>query len=161
MWREVVNERRYIRTESADHSVRYYRRRFFKKTWGRDEAGLVAVEVGTGWVVGHLSVSREEGPVTRHVASLGMVVASDWRRRGVGTALLAEAIRWGKEMGVEKLALSVYPDNHAARALYRKLGFVEEGCLTGHSKKAIGYRDEILMGLWLVPRPTDAEREPR
>jgi hypothetical protein len=37
--------------------------------------------------------------------------------------------------------------------MYRRFGFVEEGCLTGHSKKAIGYRDEILMGLWLVPPP--------
>jgi RimJ/RimL family protein N-acetyltransferase len=159
MWREVVGERRYIRTESANHSVRYYRRRFFRKTWHRDQATLVAVNLSDGRVVGHLSVSREEGPVTRHVASLGMVVASDWRRKGVGTALLQEAIRWGREMGVEKLALSVYPDNHAARALYRKVGFVEEGRLTGHSKKSIGYRDEILMGLWLVPQPASGERE--
>jgi len=64
-----------------------------------------------------------------------------------------EAIRWARQFGVEKLALSVYPDNDAARALYRKFGFLEEGRLTGHSKKSIGYRDEIVMGLWLIERP--------
>jgi ribosomal protein S18 acetylase RimI-like enzyme len=47
----------------------------------------------------------------------------------------------------------VYPDNEAALELYRRLGFAEEGRLSGHSKKAIGYRDEILMGLWLIPPP--------
>jgi hypothetical protein len=25
--------------------------------------------------------------------------------------------------------------------------------MTGHSKKAVGYRDEIVMGLWLIPQP--------
>ncbi len=80
-------------------------------------------------------------------------MAAEWRGRGVGTALMAEAIRWAREAGVEKLSLSVYPDNDAARALYAKFGFEDEGRLSGHSKKTIGYRDEILMGLWLIPKP--------
>ena len=71
----------------------------------------------------------------------------------MGTALMAEAVRWAKEMGVEKLALSVYQHNEAALALYRKFGFQEEGRLTGHSRKSMGYVDEIVMGLWLIDRP--------
>jgi len=151
MWRAVVGERRFVRTESVPRSVRFYRRRYFRRTWTDREASIVAV---TGdRVIGHLSVSREDSPVTRHVASIGMAVAADWRGRGVGTALLSEAIRWAGEFGVEKLALSVYPDNEPALALYRRFGFTEEGRLTGHSKKSIGYRDEIVMGLWLAGGP--------
>jgi ribosomal protein S18 acetylase RimI-like enzyme len=82
-----------------------------------------------------------------------MSVAADRRSMGIGTALLKRCIRWAREVGVEKLALSVYPDNERAVGLYRKFGFEEEGRLTGHSKKSIGYRDEIVMGLWLIPRP--------
>jgi ribosomal protein S18 acetylase RimI-like enzyme len=149
--RAVVAERRFIRTERADRSVRYYRRRSFRKTWGTEQATLVAVHRDR--VIGHIHVAREDSPVTRHVASLGMTVAPDWRRKGVGSALMSEVIRWARSVGVEKLALSVYPDNEAARALYRSFGFEEEGRLTGHSKKSIGYRDEIVMGLWLIPRP--------
>jgi L-phenylalanine/L-methionine N-acetyltransferase len=109
-------------------------------------------------VIGHLNASREEGPMTRHVASLGMAVAPEWRGRGVGAALMQEVIRWAKEVGVEKLALSVYPHNEAAMALYRKFGFKEEGRLTGHSKKSIGYLDEIVMGLWVNSRePRESE----
>jgi ribosomal protein S18 acetylase RimI-like enzyme len=152
LWRSVVAERRFIRTEHVHRSVRYYRRRFFRRTWEDEQATIVAVVRGR--VIGHLHVAREDSPVTRHVASLGMVVAPDWRRRGVGSALITEAIRWARSKGVEKLALSVYPDNDPARALYAKFGFQEEGRLTGHSKKSIGYRDEIVMGLWLIASPS-------
>jgi RimJ/RimL family protein N-acetyltransferase len=151
LWKAVAAEKRFIRTEVVDRPVRYYRRRFLRKTWGDEQATIVAVHGDR--VIGHLHIAREESPYTRHVASLGMTVAADWRGRGVGSALMTEAIRWAHSMGIEKLALSVYPDNEVARALYRKFGFREEGRLTGHSKKSIGYRDEIVMGLWLIDQP--------
>lgn len=150
LWHEVVAEREFVRTDTVRRSVRYYRR-LFRQSWTRDQAAIVAVSGDR--VIGHLSASREEHPVTRHVASIGMAVARDWRRRGVGTALLEEVFRWAREMDVEKLALSVYPHNEPARALYRKFGFEEEGRLVGHSKKALGYVDEIVMGRWLIERP--------
>jgi RimJ/RimL family protein N-acetyltransferase len=150
LWRAVVAEGRFVRTEVVTASARHYRRRF-RRPWTQEEVELVAVEGDR--IIGHLNASREESPVTRHVASLGMFVAADRRGRGVGTALLTECVRWAKAVGVEKLALSVYPDNERAIALYRTFGFEPEGRLTGHSKKAIGYRDEIVMGRWLVERP--------
>jgi RimJ/RimL family protein N-acetyltransferase len=152
LWRTVVAEGRYVRTEQVTLTVRHYRRRF-RHSWTSEEADLVAVE-GTR-VIGHLNVSREESPATRHVASLGMSVVPDRRGQGVGKALLQSCLDWAREFGVEKLALSVYPDNERALGLYRKMGFVEEGRLSGHSKKAMGYRDEIVMGLWLIQRPWD------
>jgi RimJ/RimL family protein N-acetyltransferase len=156
MWQGVVAEGRFVRPDETRRPVRFYRRAF-RHSWSHDRADLVAI--ADERVVGHLTVAREEGAVCRHVASLGIAVGAEWRGRGVGSALMQEAIRWARQMGIEKLALSVYPDNTAAREMYGRFGFVEEGCLTGHSKKAIGYRDEILMGLWLIPRPPgDAER---
>jgi len=153
MWREVVAERRFVRSDSVRRSARYYRRRYFRRSWTAERVSLVAVSGGR--VVGHLTADREEGSVTRHVASLGMAVARDWRRRGIGSALLNEAIRWARALGIEKLALSVYPGNEAALGLYRRFGFREEGRLSGHSKKSIGYMDEIVMGLWLIDRPQE------
>jgi L-phenylalanine/L-methionine N-acetyltransferase len=150
LYRAVVREGRFIRTEFVRRGTRHYRRSM-AKGWTGDEASIVAE--ADSRVIGHLGISREEHPTNRHVASLGMMVALPWRGRGVGSALMAEAIRWAREVGVEKVALSVYPDNDAGRALYRKFGFVEEGRLTGHSKKRIGYRDEIVLGLWLIEPP--------
>lgn len=147
MLRDVAAEGRFLRMEGATAVPAREVGRRIRRGWTPDHADVVAEAAGR--VVGHLSVSREEGAATRHVASLGMAVARDWRGRGVGSALLAEAFRWARWAGVEKLALSVYPHNEAALALYRKFAFQEEGRLTGHSKKSYGYEDEIVMGRWL------------
>jgi RimJ/RimL family protein N-acetyltransferase len=81
---------------------------------------------------------------------LGMAVAREWRARGVGSALLAAAIDWSREHGLHKLALSVFPHNEAAIALYRKFGFVEEGRRFKHYRRASGELwDSVEMGLLL------------
>ena len=143
---EVAGERRYIRTEEVRWRVREGRRRF-RRSWAPNQAHLLALAGDA--VIGSLSIVREEHPVTRHVAGLGMSVSRERRGKGVGSALLAEAFRWAQWAGIEKVALTVYPHNDAAIALYRKFGFVEEGRLVGHSKKSYGYDDEIVMGRWL------------
>ena len=81
---------------------------------------------------------------------IGMMVASGWRGRGVGTALVTAAEAWAREHGLHKLALSVFPHNQAAIGLYRKCGFVEEGRLARHVRRADGQLwDLIEMGLIL------------
>lgn len=157
MWRAVVAEQRYVRSDAVTRSARFYRK-LFQRSWTPGQVVLVADEETR--IIGQLLASREESPINKHVASIGMAVAADRRHRGVGSALMAEAVRWGRAVGVEKLALSVYPDNEAARALYRKFGFVEEGRLSGHSKKAIGYRDEIVMARWLIDLPPGVSAGP-
>jgi RimJ/RimL family protein N-acetyltransferase len=83
-------------------------------------------------------------------AEIGMMVARDWRGQGVGAALLRAAIDWGRERGLHKLSLSVFPHNTAAIGLYRKLGFVEEGRRLKHYRRANGELwDSIEMGLLL------------
>lgn len=146
LFAEVAAEGRYIRTEDVRWSAREMRKRY-RASWTTHSASIVAV--AGGQLIGTLGVAREAHPVTRHVASLGMLVAGDWRSRGVGSALLAEAFRWARWAGVEKLALTVYPENDRARRLYEKFGFAEEGRLVGHSKKRHGYEDEIVMGRWV------------
>jgi RimJ/RimL family protein N-acetyltransferase len=81
---------------------------------------------------------------------IGMMVAADWRGRGVGTALVAAAIEWARVRGLHKLTLGVFPHNEAAIALYRKFHFVEEGRLAKQIRRANGEQwDLIEMGLLL------------
>lgn len=143
---DVAAEGRYIRTEEVRWTPRQMRRRF-RSPRTRDELQVVAVAEGR--VIGSIWVGRESNPVTRHVASLGMSVDRGWRGRGIGSALMTEAFRWARWAGIEKIALTVYPHNQRAINLYKKYGFVEEGRLSGHSKKAYGYDDEVVMGRWL------------
>jgi len=104
------------------------------------------VALAEGVIVGEVRVD----PSWMGYGELGMMVAAGWRGRGVGSALVAAAIEWARARGLHKLALSVFPDNQAAIALYRKFGFVVEGRLVHHVRRSNGELwDLIEMGLRL------------
>ena len=108
-------------------------------------AETVVAEAG-GRIVGmiHVDVSRFGYGV------LGMLVDAEWRGCGVGSALVRASIDLARERGLHKLCLDVWPANTAARALYRKFGFVEEGLLVKHYRRASGELwDALVMGLVL------------
>ena len=150
-FRSVAEERRFIQTERVDRAPRFYRKRF-RRPWSQSAAHLVAVEGDR--VVGGLSIHRlDDHQATRHVATFGMFVVASHRGHGIGSELLKEALAWAERVGVRRVELTVYPHNDAARALYLKFGFVEEGRLVRHARKSYGYEDEILMALWLGPTP--------
>jgi len=116
-------------------------------------------ELAASWKIDGTLIALAQGAVGGEVridpswmgfGEIGMMVAADWRGRGVGTALVAAAIEWARARGLHKLALSVFPHNDAAIALYRKFGFVEEGRLVRHVRRADGQLwDLIEMGLLL------------
>jgi RimJ/RimL family protein N-acetyltransferase len=82
---------------------------------------------------------------------IGMLVARDWRGRGVGSALVAASIDWAREHELHKLSLSVFPHNEAAIALYRKFEFEVEGQRRKQIRRANGELwDLIEMGLLLT-----------
>ena len=56
-----------------------------------------------------------------------IVVAGAKHRRGIGTALLAETVRYAREQKAESIFLEVRESNVAARSLYQKNGFVLTG----------------------------------
>lgn len=103
-----------------------------------------------GRIVGQLDFRSGERRRVRHAGELGLSVAADWRGRGVGRALLSDLIEWCRERGVvRKINLGVLPHNEPALALYRSLGFVEEGRARRWVAIDGQYHDEINMGLWL------------
>jgi len=107
---------------------------------------VTVVAVAGEEIVGELRVE----PSWFGYGEIGMMVAAGWRGRGVGSALVAAAIEWGRAQGMHKLSLSVFPHNAAAIALYRKFGFVEEGRRIKHLRRANGELwDLIDMGLLL------------
>ena len=111
--------------------------------WSLDET-LVAVADGELIGALHLGISRHG------FGDIGMTVARDWRGRGVGSALLGAAIEVGRDQGLHKLSLSVFPHNARAIALYRKHGFVEEGRRIKQYRRQSGELwDAIDMGLLL------------
>jgi RimJ/RimL family protein N-acetyltransferase len=139
----VAGEGRWIGTE-APVDVERRRRRMVEDVEGSDAIVLVA-EAG-GELVGQLGLH-----LARYgVADLGMLVAEGWRGRGVGAALLAEAVDRARKAGAHKIALQVWPHNTAALALYERFGFQREGYLRRHYRRRSGELwDAVVMGLLL------------
>jgi RimJ/RimL family protein N-acetyltransferase len=131
-WRSIADERRYLR------AVRNH-----------PDAAVFVVEDG-GRVVGRLSLARDVHPASAHVADLGLMVAASHRRRGVGRALLDQAVVWSIGAGIDKLELHVFPWNEPAIALYEAFGFEREGLRKGHYLRAGEFVDAILMAIWLA-----------
>jgi RimJ/RimL family protein N-acetyltransferase len=107
-------------------------------------------------VVGRLSVARDPHPASRHVADLGLMVATSARRRGVGWALLEQAVEWARPAGVHKLELHVFPHNEPAIRLYERFGFVREGLRRGHYRRGREYVDAILMAYEVTTRSSSS-----
>jgi RimJ/RimL family protein N-acetyltransferase len=143
LWEAVAAEGRWLGAEAPlDREERA--RRLQEALADRRRAQFVAD--ASGVVVGHLGIDL----APYGVADLGMLVDARWRRRGVGTALLRAAVDWAGRAGAHKVALQVWPHNTAARALYRRLGFVEEGRLRRHYPRRNGELwDAVVMGLVL------------
>ncbi|MDE6714387.1 MAG: ribosomal protein S18-alanine N-acetyltransferase [Lachnospiraceae bacterium] len=84
---------------------------------------LVAVDEKSQRVFGMCGLIRtlEEGGITN------VVVSENVRNQGIGYRMLTELMRRAEEEGVREYTLEVRKSNAPAIALYRKLGFVEEG----------------------------------
>lgn len=63
---------------------------------------------------------------------LTLAVAPSRRRQGLASQLIASAAEWLAARGVKQWHLEVAADNQPARALYRRLAFVEIGERKGY-----------------------------
>ncbi len=104
-----------------------------------------------GNLVGIVTCSRERGIKRQHKALIwGMYVAPEARGRGIGRALLLEAIERARAWpGLEQIWLSVGTHNRPAHALYRSCGFEVFGLERRALKLGDGYFDEEQMVLYL------------
>ena len=112
----------------------------------------LVVEEG-GRPVAHASLWPMGLRKVSHVLRLDMCVHLGHWRKGHGERLLRALLAWARTESIgHKVELLVRSENEPAIALYRKLGFIEEGRLKGRVHLRSGrYIDDITMALFLVP----------
>ena len=101
-----------------------------------------------GQLVGTAGLGASPRRRLRHRCVLGMSVRKDHWRLGIGRALLDALLGWARANPMlTYMSLEVREDNQGAIALYRALGFVEEGRLLRRFQVDEIYYGTLAMGL--------------
>ncbi|MCI4317060.1 MAG: GNAT family N-acetyltransferase [Thermoplasmata archaeon] len=149
-WLANVNsigaEQVYIMTERLERTPEQLREQFAGADPGKEL--WLSAEVD-GALVGGADFKRGRVAKNAHVAELGIAITKPFRGLGLGEPMMRAGIEWAKSLGLTRLRLSVFQTNWRAIALYRKLGFVEEGRLKGEVILEGEAVDELLMALSL------------
>ncbi len=88
-----------------------------------DRLRLPLVAEAGGKIVGYLMAWK----IVDQLHVLNIAADPDYRRRGVGTALLRTAAGKATDMGLVEITLEVRESNNEARAFYLRHGFVATG----------------------------------
>jgi RimJ/RimL family protein N-acetyltransferase len=102
------------------------------------------VAVNDGRVVGWCDICRMDRPVYLHAGVLGMGILKEFRGQGLGRRLILAALERAREVGIERVELTVYVSNKRAIRLYRSVGFVREG-VKRKGRKLDGVYEDVLM----------------
>lgn len=117
---------------------------------GADEAWIALVAELDGRLAGMLEFRAYDLPrLTRHVGRFFISLEAPARGRGIGRAMMEMMLDWARaNERIEKVALSVLSTNVPAIALYKTLGFQEEGRRIKEFKLPDDtYADDVLMAV--------------
>lgn len=106
----------------------------------------IAYDTDTGKIVGLYILHPNNIGRCGHICNASYAVSKDARGRGIGEKLVSHCIGKAGELKFRILQFNaVVKTNHAALALYKKLGFVQLGTIPkGFLKKNGKYEDIVL-----------------
>ena len=115
--------------------------------WMVAAPGRTTVAVDGAEVVGTANMYANRAGPGSHVASASFMVASAARGRGVGRALVEDALSWARATGFRATQFNAVTEtNLEAVALYRSLGF----SIVGTVPEAFDHPEHGLVGLHVM-----------
>jgi RimJ/RimL family protein N-acetyltransferase len=120
-----------------------------------DRIDLAVTDRSTGELLGEV-VLYEWDPASGS-CTFRTLIGPRGRGRGIGTEATRLIIGYGfDQLGLNRIQLELYSDNHRARRVYEKVGFVEEGVRRQALMRGEDRVDETLMAVlaqdWAVDR---------
>lgn len=111
-----------------------------------ENGSLFLVCEDEGALCAFLTADRGSCNRIMHTAYITIAVKKEYRRMGIGGALLRSLDRWAAEAGILRLELTVMAHNAEALTLYLKSGFEVEGMKKRSMLVDGEYVDEFYMG---------------
>lgn len=140
---DSLSHRRLTRPEHPTHALRAWQRRTaaavdraaFGPDWGNDTAGLLEIERATPrhrsrWAStgdgrrGRVAALAISGAAGRTGYLQRIAVLPSAQRRGLGAALVADALAWMQRLGLGEVLVNTGVTNRPALDLYARFGFV-------------------------------------
>lgn len=113
----------------------------------RDRHARFAIVVDGGRYVGNVNLTGIH-PTNRSAEFSIMIGDRDYWSRGVGSVATRQALRLAfLDLNLHRVFLTVLSSNERAIRLYRRLGFVQEGCERESLFKDGRYQDTLLMAM--------------
>jgi ribosomal protein S18 acetylase RimI-like enzyme len=117
----------------------------FIKVHSDPNISLLVVVIDEGRLIGMLNADIHRNSQRSHCTNFGMSVLNEYRRHGVGSALLTELFLWAKNHQLKRIELEVFSNNFAAIEFYKKMGFWVEGVKKEAVQVGTGYVDIVQM----------------
>ena len=121
-----------------------------------DRTITVLAEAG-GALAGYASVHHNQALWNRHVGEIRVIVASEYRKRGLGRRLTDEVFAIARDIGLRKITAQMTPDQKGARATFERLGFRPEALLADYVVDREGKTRDLLIMSHDVAGFTDVE----
>ena len=106
-------------------------------------------EIIAGWLSFQSFYGR---PAYHATAELSVYIAPNWQRKGIGHALLSQAVEQAPRLGLKTLLGFIFAHNEASLRLFEKFGFYRWGLLPGVAELDGVERDLIIVGRHAVAK---------
>lgn len=120
----------------------------FIESASTDNTSIILLATMDDEIISIASITSSPKARTKHVGTLGIVIAEERCGFGLGRMLMDELIEWARLNGTtKKIHLVTREDNDKAIELYKKVGFKEEGLLQQDTYINGEYYNTLIMGL--------------
>ena len=96
-------------------------------------------------VVGNATLHRQPFGWMKHVGTIRIVIAQDFREKGLARALAAEIFQNALAAKLDKIVAEMLTDQHNARKVFSRLGSRDEAVLKDHVLDADNVKHDLLI----------------
>ncbi len=111
----------------------------FRAAW-IDKKDVVHVARIDGALAGSYTLGPNYPGIASTIANAGYMVHPDFRRRGVGTAMIEHSLERARDRGFEAIMFNLVRESNPARSIYERAGFT----VTGRVPAAFAGEDALI-----------------